>query len=254
MNDAFGVPQSAVVIGGTSDIALAIMSELVPRGCRRVVLAGRDAVRLSSAADELQGLGAATVSEVRCDANDLPTPEEVVKLCTEAAPAGIDLVLVAIGQLGDQSFDEDDPQRTAEMVGVNFGYPAAVLAGLAAQLRAQGHGHIVVLSSVAGVRVRRSNYLYGATKAGLDAYAIGLTAALEGSGVKVHLVRPGFVHSKMTRGLAPAPFATTPDKVARDVVRGLERNQTIIWSPAILRWVFGILRALPTALWRRLPG
>jgi decaprenylphospho-beta-D-erythro-pentofuranosid-2-ulose 2-reductase len=254
MNDAFGLPQSAVVIGGTSDIALAIVAELVPRGCRHVVLTGRDGVRLSDAAEEVRRLGATTVVEVQCDAKDQSSAEELVKLCAEAAPAGVDLVLVAIGQLGEQSFDEADPQRTAEMIGVNFGYPAAVLAGLAAQLRRQGHGRIVVLSSVAGVRVRRSNYLYGASKAGLDAYAIGLSAALEGSGVKVHVVRPGFVHSKMTKGLPPAPFATAPDAVARHVVRGLERDQAVIWTPPILRWLFAVLRALPTAVWRRLPG
>jgi decaprenylphospho-beta-D-erythro-pentofuranosid-2-ulose 2-reductase len=254
VNDAFGMPQSAVVIGGTSDIALAIVAELVPRGCRQVVLAGRDPLRLSNAADELRRLGAAMVVEVPCDANDLSTAEELVKLCTEAVPTGIDLVLVAVGQLGEQSFDEADPQRTSEMIGVNFAFPAAVLARLSTHLRRQGHGRIVVLSSVAGVRVRRANYLYGAAKAGLDAYALGLTAALEGSGVKVHVVRPGFVRSKMTEGLAPAPFATSPEAVARDVVRGLERDLAVIWSPAILRWVFSVLRSVPTALWRRLPG
>jgi decaprenylphospho-beta-D-erythro-pentofuranosid-2-ulose 2-reductase len=254
MNDAFGFPQSAVVIGGTSDIALAIAAELVPRGCRHVVLAGRDLTRLSTAAHGLRSLGAATVVEVQCEARDLSTVDQLVKTCTEAAPGGIDLVLVAVGQLGEQASDEADSQRTAEMIGVNFGYPAAVLAGLAEQLRHQGHGRIVVLSSVAGVRVRRSNFLYGATKAGLDAYAVGLTAALEGSGVKVHVVRPGFVRSKMTEGLAPAPFARTLEAVARDVVRGLEHDQAVIWSPPILRFVFGVLQALPKAIWRKLPG
>lgn len=254
MNNAFGLPQSAVVIGGTSDIALAILSRLVPLGCSTVVLTGRDETRLATAAGTLRGLGATAVSEVRGDASDAAKADQSVRACLDAAPGGIDLVLVAVGQLGEQADDEGDPARTAEMVDVNFAYPAAMLAGLADELRRQGHGRLVVLSSVAGVRVRRSNFLYGATKAGLDAYVRGLAAAFEGTGVQVHLVRPGFVHSKMTEGRPPAPFATTPDAVAAQVVRGLERGDAIIWVPPLLRWVFGVLRLLPQPLWRKLPG
>jgi decaprenylphospho-beta-D-erythro-pentofuranosid-2-ulose 2-reductase len=254
MNNAFGVPQSAVVIGGTSDIALAILSKLVPRGCTHIVLAAREPARLSIAADALRTLGAGTVTEVTCDASEATNAAKTVVACQEACPQGIDLVLVAVGDLGEPSSDEGDPGRTAEMVEVNFAFPAAVLAGLAEQLRQQGHGHIVVLSSVAGVRVRRANFIYGATKAGLDAYTRGLADSLEGSGVRVHVVRPGFVHSKMTAHLSPAPFATTPELVAERVVMGLEHNQDVIWAPSVLRWVFGVLRILPRPLWRRLPG
>jgi decaprenylphospho-beta-D-erythro-pentofuranosid-2-ulose 2-reductase len=254
VNDAFGLPQSAVVIGGTSDIALAILSELVPRGCTHIVLAGRDPGGLAKAADTLRTLGATTVVEVVCDASDMASAAPTVAACHRATPEGIDLVLMAVGQLGQQEGDEGDPSRTAEMVGVNFAFPAAVLAGLADVLRRQGRGRIVVLSSVAGVRLRRANFLYGATKSGLDAYTRGLADALVGSGVRVHVVRPGFVHSKMTAHLSPAPFATTPDVVAQRVVRGLETNEDVIWAPSILRWVFGVFRLLPRSVWRKLPA
>ncbi len=127
-------------------------------------------------------------------------------------------------------------------------------AGLAVadQLRAQGHGTLVVLSSVAGVRVRKDNFVYGSTKAGLDGFAQGLGDALQGSGARVMVVRPGFVTTKMTEGLAPAPFSTDADSVAADIVTGLRRGSHTVWSPPVLRAVFGALQLVPRPLWRRL--
>jgi decaprenylphospho-beta-D-erythro-pentofuranosid-2-ulose 2-reductase len=124
---------------------------------------------------------------------------------------------------------------------------------VAQRLRAQGHGRLVVLSSVAGERVRKANFVYGATKAGLDGFAQGLGDSLEGSGAAVVVVRPGFVHSTMTAGLDPAPFATTPDAVAEATVAGLRRGRRTVWAPGILRVVFSVLRHLPGPVWRRLP-
>jgi decaprenylphospho-beta-D-erythro-pentofuranosid-2-ulose 2-reductase len=131
----------------------------------------------------------------------------------------------------------------------------AVAAGVAAAntLRRQGHGALVVLSSVAGERVRKGNVVYGATKAGLDAFAQGLGDALDGSGVRVLVVRPGFVHSKMTTGLKAAPLATTPEKVAEAVVKGLRSRRRTVWVPGPLRAVMSVFRHLPGAVWRRLP-
>jgi decaprenylphospho-beta-D-erythro-pentofuranosid-2-ulose 2-reductase len=140
------------------------------------------------------------------------------------------------------------------MVTVNFTWPAAAMSAAATRLRAQGHGTIVVLSSVAGVRVRRANFLYGSAKAGLDAYAQGLADSLRGSGILVHIVRPGFVMTKMTTGRAAAPFAVEPDVVAAAVVQGIERGQRVIWTPTILRVLFLFLRLLPHSVWRRLRG
>ncbi len=128
------------------------------------------------------------------------------------------------------------------------------MAAAAAQLTRQGHGRIVVLSSVAGYRVRRSNYVYGSAKAGLDGFALGLAESLRGTGLSVHIVRPGFVRTKMTTGRPAVPFTVGPDRVAADTVRGLRNGNTVIWSPGILKWVVGTLGLLPQALWRRMPG
>ena len=164
------------------------------------------------------------------------------------------MVVLAVGDLGEPEGDEESPERVAHMLTVNATWPAAALTAAAAHLRAQGHGRIVVLSSVAGYRVRRANFVYGSAKAGLDAYAVGLGEALRDSGASVHVVRPGFVRTKMTEGRPVVPFAVGPERVASDVMRGLERGQAVIWSPPLLRWVFPALRLLPQSLWRRLPG
>lgn len=124
----------------------------------------------------------------------------------------------------------------------------------AAGLEAQGHGALVVFSSVSGQRARGDNGIYAATKAALDAFAEGLRHRLHGSGVTVIAVRPGFVHTKMTDGLSPAPFATTAARVADDVIAGIAAGRAVVWSPAVLRWVFALLKHLPDPVWRRVSG
>jgi decaprenylphospho-beta-D-erythro-pentofuranosid-2-ulose 2-reductase len=253
MNDAFGRPQAIVVLGGTSDIALFTVKLLVRQRCRSVVLAGRDATELEAAACRLRS-SRVQVHTVAFDAKDPAGAEKAVRQSFEAAGEPVDLVLLAVGELGDQVMDESDPARVAQMVTVNFTWPAAALAAASERLKDQGHGRLVVLSSVAGVRIRRANYVYGATKAGLDAYSVGVAEALRGTPVSVHVVRPGFVRTKMTQGRPAAPLAIGAERVANDILRGLRRNRTVIWSPGILRWVYGALWLLPRAAWRRLPG
>ena len=131
--------------------------------------------------------------------------------CAAAAGGPVDLVVVAVGRLGDQVSDVTRPEQVAESVTVNFTWPAAALTEVAVRLRAQGQGRVVVLSSIAGVRVRPANYLYGSAKRGLDAFALSLAEDLAHSGVTVQVVRPGFVRSKMTAGLKPAPFSVSAD-------------------------------------------
>lgn len=122
------------------------------------------------------------------------------------AEGDIDMVLLAFGLLGDQARDESAPLSAVRVAQTN--YTGAVSAGLicAKALQGQGHGSLVVLSSVAGERARRANFIYGSSKAGLDAFAQGLGDALHGTGVHVMVVRPGFVRSKMTAGLEEAPW------------------------------------------------
>jgi decaprenylphospho-beta-D-erythro-pentofuranosid-2-ulose 2-reductase len=140
-----------------------------------------------------------------------------------------------------------------EIAQVNFTGVVSSTIAIANHMREQGHGSIVMLSSVAGERVRRANPVYGATKAGIDGFAQGLGDALVDDGVHMLVVRPGFVTSQMTTGLKPPPFSTTPEKVADVAVRGLRARRRIVWAPPVLRYVFSVLRHVPGPVWRRLP-
>ena len=139
-----------------------------------------------------------------------------------------------------------------QLARTNYVGAVSVCLAVARRLREQGHGTLIVLSSVAGERVRRSNFIYGSTKAGLDGFAQGLGDALAGSGAGVLIVRPGFVKTKMTAGMAAAPLSTTPESVATATVRALQRGQEIVWVPWPLRWVMVVIRHLPRSLFRRL--
>lgn len=251
MKDAFGIPQSLLVLGGGSEIALATARRLVARRTRTVVLAGRPSAALESAAGELRELGA-DARTVEFDALDTESHEEVLgKLFAEG---DIDMVLLAFGVLGDREHGQDHPQSAVRVAQTN--YTGAVSAGLVCgqALRAQGHGSLVVLSSVAAERARRSNFVYGSSKAGLDAFAQGLGDSLHSAGVHVMVVRPGFVRTRMTAGLPEAPFTTTPGAVATAVELGLRRRRETVWVPGRLRPVMAALRHLPRSLFRRLAG
>ncbi|MFH9010519.1 decaprenylphospho-beta-D-erythro-pentofuranosid-2-ulose 2-reductase [Streptomyces sp. NPDC017943] len=250
MKDAFGLPQSLLVLGGTSEIALATARRLIARRTRTVWLAGRPSPALEEAAGRLRELGS-DVRTVAFDALD-PSAHEAV-LEKVFAEGDIDMVLLAFGLLGDQARDERDPEAAVRVAQTN--YTGAVSAGLvcARSLQSQGHGSLVVMSSVAGERARRANFIYGSSKAGLDAFAQGLGDALHGTGVHVMVVRPGFVRTRMTAGLPEAPLATTPEAVATAVELGLRRRSETVWVPGPLRVVMAAVRHLPRAVFRRLP-
>ncbi|HET6793997.1 MAG TPA: decaprenylphospho-beta-D-erythro-pentofuranosid-2-ulose 2-reductase [Acidimicrobiales bacterium] len=251
MNDATGSPQSALFLGATSDIARQVMLRMVGRRARRLFLAGRDRAILDSVAAEARAAGADTVETLTIDAS---VPDTVVKAVGRSFEGGdLDLVLIAFGVLGDQEADESDPATVADRVTVNFTSAAAAGAEAARRMRDQGHGTIVVLSSTAAERPRRSVFVYGAAKAGLDAFFQGLADSLVGTGVRVVVVRPGFVRTRMTTHLKPAPLSTTPEAVADLVVRSLERRQETVWAPPAMRWVMVVLRHLPRPVFRRLP-
>jgi len=253
MIDAIGRPQSVLVLGGSSEIAQAIVDKLVPARCRTVVLAGREGPRLTAAAARAGKAGAEVVEIVPFDADDTSGHHDFAARVFDRF-GDIDLVIVAAGVLGDQEADERDPAAAAAVITTNFTGPASAMLAVATRLRAQGHGRLVVMSSVAGQRARKANFIYGSSKAGLDAFAQGLGDSLEGTGVGVTIVRPGFVVGRMTEGMTPAPFSTTPEAVADAVVGGIESGAGVVYAPALLRWVFAVMRQLPGFVWRRMPG
>ncbi len=251
VTDALGRPATVLLLGGSSEIGGAITAALVARGARTVVLAGRDHHALQTAAGPLQAAGA-QVHTVDFDADQPHTHHAVVQQVV-ARHGDIDVTILAFGVLGDQTRDERDPAAAVAVTRTNYLGAVSALTVLGNQLRSQGHGAIVVLSSVAGERVRRSNYIYGASKAALDGFALGLGEALRGSGATVLVVRPGHVHTRMTQGLPAAPLSTTPEQVAAAALHALDTCAEIVWVPGVLRLVLTVLRHLPRNVFRRLP-
>jgi decaprenylphospho-beta-D-erythro-pentofuranosid-2-ulose 2-reductase len=250
MIDAVGNPQSLLLLGGTSEIGLAIAERYARRRPLRVVLAARPSPRLDAAAEQLRTAGA-TVSTVDFEATDFDAHPAM--LDKAFADGDLDVTVVAFGLLGDAEQAWQDHARAVELAQVNYTAPVSVGVALAERLRRQGHGRIVALSSVAGERVRRANFVYGSTKAGMDGFYLGLGEALRTDGVTVTVVRPGFVHTKMTAGMKPAPLSAKPEDVAAVVVDAVAKRKELVWAPAPLRVLMSVLRHIPRAVFRRLP-
>ncbi|WP_432845512.1 SDR family NAD(P)-dependent oxidoreductase [Amycolatopsis sp. CA-161197] len=243
---------TVLVLGGRSEIGTAVAQRLAAGGAKRFVLAARPGADLGEQVATLRTAGAEVVETAGFDADDLAGHRPFLdRVVAEHGP--LDVVVLAFGILGDQARAETDAEHAAAIVHTDYVAQVAVLTHTAELLRAQGSGSLVVFSSVAGVRVRRANYVYGSAKAGLDGFACGLADALHGTGVHLLLVRPGFVIGRMTEGMSPAPFSSTPDQVADATVAALRRQRAVVWVPGVLRPVFAVMRLLPRAVWRRMP-
>jgi short-subunit dehydrogenase len=250
MKDTADTGEVVVIFGGRSEIGIELATRLAPGAT--LLLAARRPELLDAQVAALQAAGAAAVHVRDFDADDLASHGPLVdSIVAEHGPIGT--AVLAVGILGDQARAEKDAEHAAAIVHTDFVAQVSLLTVLANSMRAAGSGAIVVFSSVAGVRVRRANYVYGSAKAGLDGFCSGLADALHGSGVRLLLVRPGFVIGHMTEGMTPAPFSSTPAQVAAATARALTKGRRTVWVPGILRPVFFGMRLLPQFVWRRMP-
>lgn len=239
-----------VIFGGRSEIGVELAERLAPGAT--VILAARGAERLAAEEAAVRAAGAAAVHTVEFDADDLASHGPLVStLVAEHGPLGT--AVLAFGILGDQHRAESDAGHAVAIVHTDYVAQISLLTHLATAMRAAGRGTLVVFSSVAGVRVRRANYVYGSAKAGLDGFASGLADALHGSGVRLLIVRPGFVIGRMPEGMDPAPLSSTPAQVAVATARGLAAGRRTVWVPWALRPMFFGMKLLPQAVWQRLP-
>jgi len=231
VNDT-GAP-TVLILGGRSEIGSELAVQLAPGAA--VVLAARGADRLDEQVAAIRAAGASAVSTREFDADDLDAHGPL------------------IASVIAQGLAETDAAHAVAVVHTDYVAQVSLLTHLAATMRQAGRGELVVFSSVAGVRVRRANYVYGSAKAGLDGFASGLADALHGTGVRLLIVRPGFVIGRMTDGMAPAPLASRPSQVAAATARALARKRRSVWIPWTLRPLFFGMRLLPQFVWRRLP-
>ena len=240
-----------LLLGGRSEIGVEVARRLVADRRRAVVLAARRAHDLDEQEETIRAAGATEVHRVEFDADDIATHEPLLEsVSSQYGPIGT--AVLAFGVLGHQAQAERDAAHALAIVHTDFVAQISLLTRLANLFRQQGRGQIVVFSSIAGARVRRANYVYGAAKAGLDGFASGLADALHGTGVRLLVVRPGFVVGRMTEGMQPAPLATTPAEVADAVVTALRTGRHEVWVPGALRGLIALMRMTTRRVWRRM--
>ena len=241
---------TVLILGGRSEIGTELAVRLAPGAF--VVLAARNADRLGEQTAAILAAGAVAVSTREFDADDVESHGPLVaSIIAEHGP--IDTAVLAFGILGDQGRAEIDAAHAVAVVHTDYVAQVSLLTHLAAAMRQANRGTLVVFSSIAGARVRRPNYVYGSAKAGLDGFASGLADALHGTGVRLLIVRPGFVIGRMTEGMTPAPLSSTPSQVAAATARALAKGRRTVWIPWALGPASAVMRMLPQSVWRRMP-
>ncbi|OBF16908.1 oxidoreductase [Mycobacterium kubicae] len=239
-----------VIFGGRSEIGIELARRLAAGAT--VVLAARRADDLAAQCSAVKAAGATAVHTLEFDADDVASHGSLVaSIIADHGPIGI--AVLAFGILGNQARAETDAEHAVAIVHTDYVAQVSLLTHLATAMRAAGRGSMVVFSSVAGVRVRRANYVYGSAKAGLDGFASGLADALHDTGVQLLIARPGFVIGRMTEGMTPAPLSSTPEQVAAATARALAKGRRTVWIPWALRPMFFAMRLLPQPIWRRMP-
>lgn len=250
--DATGNPQSILLLGGTSEIGLAICARYLRNASATVVLAclpgdpGRD-----DAVAAMEAAGAKSVRIVDFDALD--TASHPAMIDAAFSDGDIDVAIVAFGMDADAEELWHNQAKAVQVAQIN--YTAAVSVGvlLADKMGAQGFGQIIAMSSVAGERVRRTNFVYGSTKAGLDGFYLGLSEALREDGVRVLVIRPGQVRTRFSAHVKEAPLTVDKEDVAELAVAAAAKGKEIVWAPGAFRYVMMVLRHVPRAIFRRLP-
>ena len=237
----------ALILGARSDIAMACARALAKDGWA-VMLAARNADRLDAELQDLTLRAGVPASAHEFDALDLSSFEG---FADSIGPLP-DLVICAVGFMGEQAESQADPTAAARVMRSNFEGPALVLGVFAERMEKRRTGTIIGISSVAGERGRASNYVYGAAKAGFTAFLSGLRNRFHGRGVQVITVLPGFVATRMTEGMDLNPRLTAqPDEVARAILTAMERGRDVVWVRPIWRVIMAVIRTLPEWLFKR---
>ena len=236
-----------LVLGGTSDIGRATALAFAEDGWT-IQLAGRDLDALQREADDIATRTGVTVSVHRFDVLDTPSFPAFV----DALPVLPQTVVCVVGLLGEQARAQDDPDHAATVMRTNYEGPALVLGLLANRFLQRGHGTIVGVSSVAGDRGRASNYVYGSAKAGFSAFLSGLRNRTASSGVHVLTVKPGFVRTRMTRGMAlPGALTASPTLVGQQILAAATKRKDVVYIYPSWRLIMGVIKAIPEGVFKK---
>lgn len=244
-------PRNVLVIGATSAIATAAAHCFAAEGAR-FLLAARSPERLAAVRDDLLVRGAAAAEIFPIDLTEVPAQTVMLEAAAQAL-GRIDVALVAYGTLGDQQASQRSVETALREWNTNATSTIALLTLLANHFEAQGSGTIAVVSSVAGDRGRRSNYVYGAAKAAVSAFLSGMRARLSATGVRVITVKPGMVDTPMTAHLSKGPLFASAERVGHDIHHAVVQGADVVYTPSYWRYVMLVIRALPERVFERLP-
>src|SRR3954452_19879668 len=250
--DATGNPQAILLLGGTSEIGLAICARYLRNAAARVVLADLpNHPKRDAAIAEMTAAGAKAVEWI--DFNGVDTESHPTVIDEAFAGGDIDVAIVAFGLLGDAEELWQNQRKAVQIAEIN--YTAAISVGvlLGEKMRAQGFGQIIAMSTVAGERVRRSNFVYGSIKAGAERFYLVLSEALREYGVRVLVIRPGQVRTRMSAHVKEAPLTDDKEHVADLAVTASAKGKELVWAPSTFRYVIMVLRHIPRCIFRKLP-
>ena len=239
-----------LIVGATSAIAQSVGRIFAGRG-DRIFLAGRNSGKLDILAKDLSIRGAAQIETMTFEANDFDFHSRLFQLAEERL-GGIDVVLLSHGTLPDQKACEQSAPQTLTEFSTNALSTLSLLTIIANRFEEKGTGTIMVLSSVAGDRGRKSNYVYGASKGAVTIFLQGLRNRLAYSGVHVMTIKPGFVNTPMTSDFPKGPLWASPDKVAKDIIHGMDRKQDILYTPFFWRWVMFGIKIIPEKIFKKM--
>ncbi len=248
-----GAPLRILVLGATSGIAEASIRIWAARG-EELYLVGRNQDRLAAVAADARVRGAGFVGTVVTDLDHVPQHPELLAHAINAL-GGLDVAYVAVGTLGEQPKAERNFAEAGQILHTNFVAPASLLTWLANYCAQRHAGTLAVLSSVAGERGRKSNYVYGSSKAGLTAFVDGLRNRVDRESVKVITIKPGPVKTAMTEGMKGESKFANPDKVAATIVNAIDKGlkgPDILYVPGIWRILMAVIRAIPEGRFKKL--
>jgi short-subunit dehydrogenase len=243
--------RAVVIVGATSGIGRALARACAAAG-RGVVLAGRDPDALERIALDCRVRFETAARTERFEALDFDDHPRFVERAARGFGDGVEGFVLCHGEMTDEAVVRRDPAALGHMIDVNETSTISLLERAADHLGARGSGFLCALTSVAGVRGRPRNHVYGATKAAVSTYLEGLRARLARVGVSVVDVRPGIVDTAMTWGRVEGPLAARPERVARDVLRGIARDRAVVYSPGAWRLVMAVIRVLPDRIFNKL--
>ena len=248
MLNAFHSPQSVALIGATSEIGQSILKHLPHENLDTCFLAARDPERAASSAGESLPSRTRFV-QVNFEAENTQSHKKLVDLLF--AEGDLDIAIIAAGVLGNNP-DLDETANAINVMNVNYVACANLMLLIAEKMKLQGHGQIQIISSFAQTRPRVDNFVYGSSKAGLDFMARGLNEKLNGTGVSVCILRPGFVRTRMTKFMPEAPFTVNADVVGKLAVKLLKSGDSVGYAPPILKWIALVSKLLPQGIFRKI--